>query len=94
MIIHGQWLILFSHPGDFTPVKSYNLGKYEKAWYCLNFSVSISYITLYLKGTESIVEQLVNRFINNTYDNESYYFYKKYYLSGLKDGIKLQEELK
>ena len=27
----GNWLIFFSHPGDFTPVKSYNLGKYEKA---------------------------------------------------------------
>ncbi len=29
-----------------------------------------------------------------TVDYESYYFYKKYYLSGLKDGINLQEELK
>lgn len=29
-----------------------------------------------------------------TVDYESYYFYKKYYLSGLKDGSKLQEELK
>lgn len=27
----GKWLVLFSHPGDFTPVKSYNLGKYKKA---------------------------------------------------------------
>ena len=26
----GKWLILFSHPGDFTPVKSYNLGKVER----------------------------------------------------------------
>ena len=24
----GKWLVLFSHPGDFTPVYSYNLGKY------------------------------------------------------------------
>ena len=29
-----------------------------------------------------------------TVDYESYYFYKKYCLSGVKDGIKLQEELK
>ena len=27
----GKWVVLFSHPGDFTPVKSYNLGKYENA---------------------------------------------------------------
>lgn len=27
----GKWLVLFSHPGDFTPVKSYNLGKYKNA---------------------------------------------------------------
>ena len=25
----GKWLVLFSHPGDFTPVKSFNLGKYK-----------------------------------------------------------------
>ena len=27
----GKWVVLFSHPGDFTPVCSYNLGKYKKA---------------------------------------------------------------
>lgn len=27
----GKWVVLFSHPGDFTPVESYNLGKYENA---------------------------------------------------------------
>ena len=26
----GKWLILFSHPGDFTLVCSYNLGKVER----------------------------------------------------------------
>ena len=38
----GKWLILFSHPGDFTPVWAYNLGKYKNAWYCLNFPALIS----------------------------------------------------
>ena len=23
----GKWIVLFSHPGDFTPVWAYNLGK-------------------------------------------------------------------
>lgn len=26
----GKWLVLFSHPGDFTPVYSYNLGNVAK----------------------------------------------------------------
>ena len=26
----GKWIVLFSPPNDFTPVKSYNLGKVEK----------------------------------------------------------------
>ncbi len=26
----GKWLVLFSHPADFTPVYSYNLGKVER----------------------------------------------------------------
>ena len=38
----GKWVVLFSHPGDFTPVWAYNLGKVEKAWYCLKFLVSIN----------------------------------------------------
>ena len=33
----GKWLVLFSHPGDFTPVKSYNLGKYKKSLILLKF---------------------------------------------------------
>ena len=26
----GKWVVLFSHPGDFTPVWAYNLGKVER----------------------------------------------------------------
>lgn len=42
----GKWLVLFSHPGDFTPVYSYNLGKVEKNMkmpdiaYCFLISIS------------------------------------------------------
>ena len=36
---NGKWLILFSHPGDFTPVWAYNLGKYQKRLILLNISL-------------------------------------------------------
>ena len=26
----GKWLVLFSHPGDFTPVRSASLGEYVR----------------------------------------------------------------
>jgi len=32
----GKWIVLFSHPGDFTPVWTYNLGKYQKRSILLN----------------------------------------------------------
>lgn len=35
----GKWLVLFSHPGDFTPVWAYNLGKYQKNLILLNISL-------------------------------------------------------
>ena len=35
----GKWVILFSHPGDFTPVWAYNLGKYQKRLILLNISL-------------------------------------------------------
>lgn len=39
----GKWVVLFSHPGDFTPVYSYNLGKIEKNMKMLD----IAYCFLY-----------------------------------------------
>lgn len=35
----GKWLVLFSLPGDFTPVWAYNLGKYQKRLILLNISL-------------------------------------------------------
>ena len=35
----GKWLVFFSHPGDFTPVWAYNLGKYQKRLILLNISL-------------------------------------------------------
>ena len=35
----GKWVVLFSHPGDFTPVWSYNLGKYQKRLLLHNISL-------------------------------------------------------
>ena len=35
----GKWLVFFSHPGDFTPVWVYNLGKYQKCLILLNISL-------------------------------------------------------
>jgi len=35
----GKWVVLFSHPGDFTPVWAYNLGKYQKRLILLNISL-------------------------------------------------------
>ena len=40
----GKWLVLFSHPGDFTPVKSYNLGK----WIYVKFLDTFFYEFLYI----------------------------------------------
>lgn len=39
----GKWLVFFSHPGDFTPVYSYNLGKVEKNMKMLDIAYNFRY---------------------------------------------------
>ena len=46
-----------------------------------------------LKELKNDIIKLLEDYIE-TIDYESYYFYKKYYLAGSKDGIKLKEEIK
>lgn len=45
-----------------------------------------------LKELKNDIIKLLEDYIE-TIDYESYYFYEKYYLAGLKDGIKLKEEI-
>ena len=58
---------------------------------CLNKELEkIPYNLNWLKDS---IEKLIKDYVE-TIDFESYYFHKKYYFAGLKDGIKLKDELK
>jgi hypothetical protein len=46
-----------------------------------------------LNWLKDSIEKLIKDYVE-TIDFESYYFHKKYYFAGIKDGIKLKEELK
>ena len=46
-----------------------------------------------LNWLKDSIEKLIKDYVE-TIDFESYYFHKKYYFAGLKDGMKLKEELK
>ena len=46
-----------------------------------------------LKELKNDIIKLLEDYIE-TINYDIYYFYKKYYLAGLKDGIKLKEEIK
>ena len=48
----GKWVVLFSHPGDFTPVWAYNLGKYQKCLILLNISLIDNLLVLVIKIIE------------------------------------------
>ncbi len=49
----GKWVVFFSHPGDFTPVCTYNLEKYQKRLILLNISLidNLSPLKLFAKKT-------------------------------------------
>lgn len=50
----GKWLVLFSHPGDFTPVKSASLGEYVTM---LDIADEIAYIVgIFCQWQESSVQ--------------------------------------
>lgn len=46
-----------------------------------------------LNWLKDSIERLIKDYVE-TIDFESYYFHKKYYFAGSKDGMKLKEELK
>lgn len=46
-----------------------------------------------LNWLRASIKRVIKDYIE-TIDYESYYFYKKYYFAGLRDGINLKEELK
>ncbi len=46
-----------------------------------------------LNWLKASIKRVIKDYIE-TIDYESYYFYKKYYFAGLRDGINLKEELK
>lgn len=58
----GKWVVLFSHPGDFTPVWAYNLGKYQKRLILLNISLIDKLTLKWIKiATKSIVRRLIRK---------------------------------
>ena len=46
----GKWVVLFSHPGDFTPVWAYNLGKYQ-----FSFSNKVNAVTISDDGKYTLI---------------------------------------
>ena len=62
----GKWVVLFSHPGDFTPVKSESWGEYMKTPdiadknRCLIVSLKWN-----KNATKSIVRRLIRKIIIN-----------------------------
>ena len=78
---------------DETDKRFMNQDKANKSKKYKSLNAEIERIPYSLYELKNDIIKLLNDYIETT-DYESYYFYKKYYLSGLKDGIKLQEELK
>lgn len=78
---------------DETDKRFMNQDKVNKSKKYKSLNAEIERLPYSLYELKNDIIKLLNGYIETT-DYESYYFYKKYYFAGLKDGINLKEEIK
>ena len=71
-------------------MKEHNISRSKKRYYLEQELKKIPYNLKWLKAS---IEKLLDDYIE-TINSETSFFCEKYYMAGLKDGIKLREELK
>ncbi|MCI9246900.1 MAG: hypothetical protein HFJ30_07290 [Clostridia bacterium] len=71
-------------------MKEHNISRSKKRYYLGQELKKIPYNLKWLKAS---IEKLLDDYIE-TINPETSYFCEKYYMAGLKDGIRLREELK